>query len=224
MGTEPRKGNEAGDFQRRRILRFARNFVRQEGYSPSYREIGEELGLAVSTVSYHVSILKLEGLLSREDGQPRTIADPACPAPRGEGEGVEVPLIGQIAAGVPIDAQQSVEETFLMSRQLVGQGTVFALRVKGDSMSGAAIASGDLVVFRQQQTAENGEIVAAQLDGDGTAEAAEATVKTLQRVNGHVWLMPANPAYQPIPADDYTILGKMVAVVRTAQARPWRRR
>jgi repressor LexA len=215
MGTERRKGNDAGDFQRRRILQFVQKFVRQEGYSPSYREIGEELGLAVSTVSYHISILKLEGFLSREDGQPRTIVDPACPAARAEGDEVEVPLVGQIAAGVPIDAEQSVEETFLVSRRLVGHGTLFALKVKGDSMTGAAIADGDLVVIRQQQMAEHGEIVAAQLDRDGTAE---ATVKTLQRVDGHVWLMPANPAYQPIPADDARILGKVVAVIRPAQA------
>jgi repressor LexA len=215
MSTERRKANDAGDFQRRRILQFVQKFVRQEGYSPSYREIGEELGLAISTVSYHVSILKLEGLLSREDGQPRTIVDPACPAPRAEGEQVEVPLIGQIAAGVPIDAMQSVEETILLPRRLVGHGTLFALKVKGDSMTGAAIADGDLVVIRQQQVAENGEIVAAQLDRDSTAE---ATVKTLQRVDGHVWLMPANPAYQPIPADNARILGKLVAVIRPAQA------
>jgi repressor LexA len=215
MSTERWKGNDAGDFQRHRILQFVQKFVRREGYSPSYREIGEELGLAVSTVSYHVSILKLEGLLSREDGQPRTIVDPTCPVPRAEGGEVEVPLIGQIAAGVPIDAEQSVEETFLVSRRLVGHGPLFALKVKGDSMTGAAIADGDLVVIRQQPEAENGEIVAAQLDREGTAE---ATVKTLQRVNGHVWLMPANPAYQPIPGDDARILGKMVAVIRPALA------
>lgn len=214
-GTKRRGGTDGGDFQRRRILQFVQKFVRQEGYSPSYREIGEELRIAVSTVSYHVSILKLEGLLSREDGQPRTIVDPACPAPGAEGDEVEVPLIGQIAAGVPIDAEQSVEETFLLPRRLVGHGTLFALKVKGDSMTGAAIADGDLVVIRQQPGAENGEIVAAQLDRDGSAE---ATVKTLQGVDGHIWLIPANPAYQPIPGDDAKILGKMVAVIRPAQA------
>jgi repressor LexA len=105
------------------------------------------------------------------------------------------------------------EETFLLPRRLVGRGTLFMLRVKGDSMTGAAITDGDLVVVRQQQVAENGEIVAAQLDRSGTAE---ATVKTLQRLDGHVWLMPHNPAYQPIPADNATILGKVVAVVRPA--------
>jgi repressor LexA len=213
MSTERRKGNDAGDSQRHRILQFVQKFARQEGYSPSYREIGEELGLAVSTVSYHVSILKLEGLLSREDGQPRTIVEPACPAARADGDYVEVPLIGQIPAGVPFDAFQSAEETFRLPRRLVGHGKLFALKVKGDSMTGAAITDGDLVVVRHQLVAENREIVAAQLDGTATAE---ATVKTLQRVDGHVWLLPANPAYQPIPADDAVILGKVVAVVRPA--------
>lgn len=222
-GTEGRGGTGGGDLQRRRILQFVQKFVRLEGYSPSYREIGEELGLALSTVSYHVSILKLQGLLSREDGRPRTIVDPACPAPGAEGDEVEVPLIGQIAAGVPIDAEQSVEETFLMSRRLVGHGTLFALKIKGDSMTGAAIAEGDLVVIRQQPGAENGEIVAAQLDRDGSAE---ATVKTLQRVDGHVWLMPANRefrgcagcllAFFTVPCVAVTVLA-----VRAGQLHQW---
>jgi hypothetical protein len=107
-----------------------------------------------------------------------------------------------------VEAPELAEETFLLPRRLVGHGTLFMLRVKGDSMTGAAITDGDLVVVRQPQAAENGEIVAAQLDRTG---AAEATVKTLQRLDGHVWLMPHNPAYEPIPADDATILGKGVA-------------
>jgi repressor LexA len=212
---------DVGDWQRGRILRFVQEFGRREGHSPSYREIAEELGLAVSTVAYHVSVLEQEGSLRRGAGQPRTIVEPAEPATRTEGDEVEVPLIGQIAAGIPLDAVESAEETFLLPRRLVGRGTLFMLRVKGDSMTGAAITDGDLVVVRQQQLAENGEIVAAQLDRNGTAE---ATVKTLQRLDGHAWLMPHNPAYQPIPADDATILGKVVAVVRPARARPSRRR
>jgi repressor LexA len=154
-----------------------------------------------------------EGGLNGRAGQPRTIVEPADPATRTEGDEVEVPLIGQIAAGIPLDAVELAEETFLLPRRLVGRGTLFMLRVKGNSMTGAAITDGDLVVVRQQQVAENGEIVAAQLDRSGTAE---ATVKTLQRLDGHVWLMPHNPAYQPIPADNATILGKVVAVVRPA--------
>jgi repressor LexA len=112
---------------------------------------------------------------------------------------------------------EAAEDTFSLPRRPVGHGALFMLRVKGDSMTGAAITDGDLVVVRQQNVAENGEIVAAQLDRAGTCE---ATVKTLQRLDGHVWLMPHNPAYQPIPADDATILGKVVAVVRPASARP----
>jgi repressor LexA len=111
------------------------------------------------------------------------------------------------------------EDTFRLSRRLVGHGTLFMLRVMGDSMTGAAIADGDLVVVRQQPAAENGEIVVAQLGGTATAE---ATVKTLQRLDGHAWLMPHNPGYQPIPGDDATILGKVVAVIRPAPGRPER--
>jgi repressor LexA len=210
---KPRWRTGVGDWQRCRILRFVQEFGRCEGYSPSYREIAEELGLAVSTVAYHVSVLEQEGALRRGAGQPRTIVEPVDPATRAEGDAVEIPLIGQIAAGIPLDAVELAEETFLLPRRLVGRGTLFMLRVKGDSMTGAAITDGDLVVVRQQQVAENGEIVAAQLDRSGTAE---ATVKTLQRLDGHIWLMPHNPAYQPIPADDATILGKVVAVVRPA--------
>jgi repressor LexA len=153
----------------------------------------------VSTVSYHVSVLESEGSLRREPGQPRTITEPCRPWLTAGGDDVEVPLIGQIAAGVPVDAIEVAEETFLLPRRLVGRGLLFMLRVKGDSMTGAAITDGDLVVVRQQEVAENGEIVAARLDRDGTCE---ATVKTLERHSGHVWLMPHNPAYQPIPADD----------------------
>ncbi len=220
-GDKPRWHTGAGDWQRRRILLFVQEFARREGYSPSYREIAEELGLAVSTVSYHLSVLEQDGSLRRGPGQPRTIVEPASPAPRAEGDEVEVPLIGQIAAGVPLDAVELAEETFLLPRRLVGCGTLFMLRVKGDSMTGAAISDGDLVIVRQQQVAENGEIVAARLDRAGTGE---ATVKTLRRLDSHVWLMPHNPAYQPIPADDAAILGKVVAVVRPAQGKQSRRR
>lgn len=206
-------GRGDGERQRRKIVGFVQEFVRREGYSPSYREIAEELGLAVSTVFYHVAVLKREGTLRRSTGQPRTITEPADPVSLAEGDQAEVPLIGQIAAGVPVDAVALPEDTFLLPRRLVGHGKLFMLRVRGDSMIGAAIADGDLVVIRQQPTAENGEIVAAMLDRDGTAE---ATVKTLQWVGGHAWLVPHNPAYQPVPADDAVILGKVVAVIRAA--------
>jgi repressor LexA len=104
-------------------------------------------------------------------------------------------------------ADQVIEDTFVLPRQLVGDGTLFLLRVHGESMINAAIADGDLVVVRQQEKAENGDIVAAMIDG-------EATVKTFRRAKGHIWLMPHNPAYTPIPGDDATILGKVVTVLR----------
>lgn len=214
MGRSKVQGRAGdGDWQRRRIRKFVQEFGQREGYSPSYREIGEALHLAVSTVSYHVSLLQDEGLLHREPGQPRTITEPSCPAPSAGDDDVLVPLIGQIAAGVPIEAVEAVEETFALPRWLVGDGPLFMLRVKGDSMTGAAIADEDLAVFRKQETADNGEIVAAMFDRDGTCE---ATVKTLQRLDGHAWLMPHNPAYPPIPADDAVILGKLTAVLRHA--------
>ena len=118
-----------------------------------------------------------------------------------------VPLLGNIAAGGPILAEQAVESVFPLPREIVGEGTLFLLNVRGDSMIEAAITDGDWVVVRQQPVAEHGEIVAAMIDG-------EATVKTFKRRDGHVWLMPANPAYDPIPGDDATILGRVVAVLR----------
>jgi repressor LexA len=220
-GITRRRGTGPGDRHRRDIRRFVREFAQREGHPPSQRQIADAVGLAVSTVSYHISVMQEQGSVRRGRGQPRTIVEPTRPAPWPEGDEAEVPLVGQIAAGVPLNAVELAEETFRLPRRLVGHGRLFMLRVKGDSMTGAAIADGDLVVVRQQSVAENGEIVAAQLEG---AETAEATVKTLQRLDGHAWLMPHNPAYQPIPADDATILGKVVAVVRPARQVSGRRR
>jgi repressor LexA len=115
--------------------------------------------------------------------------------------------MGRIAAGGPILAEEAIEDIFPLPKQLVGNGTLFLLKVTGDSMINAAIADEDWVVVRQQPDAENGDIVAAMIDG-------EATVKTLKRADSHVWLMPHNPAYTPIPGDNATILGKIVAVLR----------
>ncbi len=118
-----------------------------------------------------------------------------------------VPLVGRIAAGGPILAEQSIEDIFPLPRQIVGEGNLFLLKVVGDSMINAAIADGDWVVVRQQPVAENGDIVAAMIDG-------EATVKTFKRSTDHIWLMPHNPAYTPIQGDEAEILGKVVAVLR----------
>jgi repressor LexA len=200
-------------WQRRNILQFIRSFARRCGYPPTLREIGAAVGLVPSTVSYHRSILEKHGYLSYGAGLPRTAVEPppGYSVTQLGADGVEVPLVGRIAAGVPVLADELIEGTYLLPRQLVGGGTLFMLKVAGDSMIGASIADGDLVVIRQQPTAENGEIVAAMvIDVIG----AEATVKTLQQANGHVWLMPQNPGYAPIPGDDATILGKVVAVLR----------
>lgn len=202
-----------GNRQRLKIHQFTTTFKQRNGYSPSYREIADEVGLAVSTVKFHLSILQEDGRLRRGPGQPRTLAEPADPALWPEAAEVDVPLLGQIAAGLPLLAEEQVESRFRLPRQLVGHGTLFMLRVKGDSMTGAGILDGDLVVVRQQPEAENGEIVAAQFDDAGTGE---ATVKTLQRANGHSWLLPANSAFTPIQADHAAILGKVVALVRPA--------
>ena len=118
-----------------------------------------------------------------------------------------VPVVGRIAAGGPILAEQAVEEVFPLPRELVGTGTLFLLKVVGDSMVDAAIADGDWVVVRQQQSADNGDIVAAMIDG-------EATVKTYKKRDGHIWLLPHNPNYAPIPGDEATILGRVVTVLR----------
>jgi repressor LexA len=200
-------------WRRRKILRFLRDFVERHGYPPSLREIGKAVGLAQSTVFYHRKVLEENGYLTHGAGLPRTAVErpPGQLVIRPRADEVEVPLVGRIAAGVPILAEEMIEDTFWLPRKMVGAGRLFMLRVTGDSMTGASIADGDMVVVRQQHVAENGEIVAAAVV-EGIE--AEATVKTLRQANGHVWLMPQNPGYMPIPGDDATILGKVVAVVR----------
>ena len=189
------------------------------------REIGEVVGLtSTSSVSYQLSTLQSKGYLRRDVARPRTVEVrlPGHPAIRPEAEESEggrpaldiapqdaayVPLVGRIAAGGPLPAEEAIEDVFPLPKQLVGDGTLFLLKVTGDSMINAAIADGDWVVVRQQPYAGNGDIVAAMLDGD-------ATVKTFKRSDGHVWLMPHNPAYTPIPGDEATILGVVVTVLR----------
>jgi repressor LexA len=201
-----------------KVLQVVEDFALRRGYSPTYREIGEAVGLAsTSSVSHHVQILQRQGYLSRGAGQPRTAVVHALAqkdggtsvAPRAE-DAADVPLVGRIAAGGPILAEEAVEEVFSLPRQLVGQGTLFMLKVVGDSMIGAAIADGDWVVVRHQPDADSGDIVAATIDGIQV----EGTVKTLRRADGHVWLMPHNPLYAPILGDNATIVGKVVAVLR----------
>jgi repressor LexA len=198
--------------RQRRILTVIRDWVEQHGYPPTVREIGEAVGLvSPSSVAYQLKELERKGFLRRDPSRPRAV-DVRSPldeeaAPRFGQTPVYVPLVGRIAAGGPILAEEHVEDVLPLPRELVGQGTLFSLHVKGDSMIEAAICDGDFVVVRQQPTAENGDIVAAMIDG-------EATIKVYRLRNGHVQLVPRNTAYQPIPGDQATILGKVVAVMR----------
>jgi len=201
--------------RQRRVLEFISDSVQRRGYPPSMREIGEAVGLtSPSSVSHQLGALQRKGFLRRDPNRPRAIevVSPASVDETASGDERPtpsyVPVVGRIAAGGPILAEQAVEEVFPLPRQLVGDGQLFLLKVVGDSMIEAAICDGDWVVVRQQPVAENGEIVAAMIDG-------EATVKTLKRKDGHVWLLPANAAYQPIDGDDATVLGRVVAVLRS---------
>jgi repressor LexA len=197
--------------RQRRILVVIREWVDQHGYPPTVREIGDAVGLvSPSSVAYQLKELERKGFLRRDPARPRAV-DVRGPSDDDDGAArptpAYVPLLGRIAAGGPILAEQEVEDVLPLPRELVGQGTLFSLHVKGDSMIEAAICDGDFVVVRQQPTAENGDIVAAMIDG-------EATVKVYRVRNGHVQLVPRNTAYQPIPGDQATILGKVVAVMR----------
>ena len=208
--------------RRRKIVEIIDDSVRRNGYAPSMREIGEAVGLAsTSSVSYQLSVLEQEGYLSREARRPRTAALRA-PAERRTGQAREqaggpavaqVPLVGQVAAGLPILADQHIEDVFPLPRQLVGDGELIILRIVGDSMIDAAITDGDWVVVRRESDIENGDIVAAMIESDASAD-REATVKTFRKRDGHVWLIPHNPAYVPILGDNATIVGKVVAVLR----------
>jgi repressor LexA len=189
--------------RQRQILAMIRDWVDEHGYPPTMREIGAAVGLASpSSVAHQLTVLEERGHLRRDARGSRAVD--IRPAPDSD---VRVPLLGQIAAGTPILAEQQVEEEMTLPLSLVGRGTLFALRVKGDSMVDAAICDGDVVVVRQQSTADNGDIVAAMLDD-------EATVKVLRRSERGVELVPRNPAYDVIPGNDATVLGKVVSVLR----------
>ena len=209
-----------------KVMQAIEDSIQRHGYGPTLREIGEAAGLAsTSSVSHQLAVLQKKGYLSRGAGRPRTavVRPSTSPAVHQRddqadqaGSGIErrrvahVPLVGRIAAGGPILAEQSVDEVFPLPRQLVGEGELIMLQVVGDSMINAAIADGDWVVVRPETDVENGDIVAATIDG----VEVEGTVKTFKRADGHVWLMPHNPAYAPILGDAATIVGKVVAVLR----------
>jgi repressor LexA len=208
-----------------RILEMIRSSVHERGYPPTMREIGEAVGLtSTSSVKHQLEALEAKGYLRRDANLPRAIdvsmpgdgdASDDAPSPLQRAGAVSdlprgvraVPLVGRIAAGGPVLAEQAVEDVFALPTQLTGEGDLFMLSVAGDSMIDAAICDGDWVVVRRQNVAQDGDIVAALLDD-------EATVKTFRRRDGHVWLMPHNPAYAPIDGDHATVMGKVVSVLR----------
>jgi repressor LexA len=217
----PHPALKAGLTQRQRtILDVIRASVTTRGYPPSIREIGDAVGLtSTSSVAHQLRTLEKKGYLRRDPNRPRAVdvrgADEAMAHPvttdvAGSDalpEPTFVPVLGRIAAGGPILAEEAVEDVFPLPRELVGEGSLFLLKVIGESMVDAAICDGDWVVVRQQNTADNGDIVAAMIDG-------EATVKTFKRTSNQVWLMPHNPAFDPIPGNEAAILGRVVTVIR----------
>lgn len=224
------------------IFRFVARTVKEQGFPPTMREISEACKLSsLSSVTYQLSSLEKKGYIRRQSGKSRSIeilaeidaeqqASSVHKATKNHGtktaskvsksvaaqaaefisarQTASVPLVGRIAAGIPITAQEQVEDVFALPTALVGDGEIFMLKVVGDSMIDAAICDGDYVVIRQQHDANNGDIVAAMLDG-------EATVKTFKRRDGHIWLLPQNTEFAPILGDECTVLGKVVAVLRS---------
>lgn len=201
------------------ILEVIQKSVAARGYPPSMREIGDAVGLSsLSSVTHQLNQLELSGYLRRDPNRPRALevlielpessATMPDDLPTPVGDAAMVPLVGQIAAGIPITADQNIDEYFPLPRQIVGQGELFMLKVVGESMIDAAICDGDWVVVRQQKTADNGDIVAAMLDH-------EATVKVFKQRDGHTWLLPRNSAFEPIMGDHAEVLGKVVAVIRS---------
>ncbi|MEG8178708.1 transcriptional repressor LexA [Nocardia terpenica] len=213
--------------RQRKVLEVIRTSVAERGYPPSIREIGDAVGLtSTSSVAHQLRALERKGYLRRDPNRPRAVDvrgldETAVRAVAGvprlrtvdtEAAGDQplptyVPMLGRIAAGGPILAEQAVEDVFPLPRELVGEGSLFLLKVVGESMIDAAICDGDWVVVRQQNVAENGDIVAAMIEG-------EATVKTFKRTGKQVWLLPHNPLFEPIPGNDAQILGKVVTVIR----------
>ncbi len=200
--------------KRRQILEFIAEQVRGRGYPPSVREIGEAVGLtSSSTVHAHLQVLQQEGYLQRDPSKPRAIVvqfEPTSGAAMASRPVTHVPLVGDVAAGTGVLAEEHVEDVLPLPADLTGDGPLFMLRVRGDSMTGSGILAGDYVVVRSQPDATPGELVVAGIPGE------EATVKTLQRRRGKVVLVPSNPAYDEIelaPAD-VRIYGKVVTVLR----------
>ena len=216
--------------RQRKVLDAIRLHIDEQGFAPSFREIGEAAGLkSPSSVKHQLQVLEDKGFIRMNANKGRAI-EVVAPPPENTvavtantveehtagicafpsesiAESQDVPLVGRIAAGVPITAEQHVDDVMRLPERLTGSGNLFMLEVHGDSMVDAAICDGDFVVVREQNSAVNGDIVAALLDD-------EATVKTFRKENGHIWLMPHNPAYSPIDGTYATIMGKVVTVLR----------
>ncbi|MDR0459102.1 MAG: transcriptional repressor LexA [Coriobacteriales bacterium] len=202
--------------RQREVLDFIRSFALQNSYPPSVRDIGEAVGLAsTSSVHAHLNTLEEKGFIRRDGSSARAIIvldDSEIPSLE-DSTGiirniVNLPLLGQVAAGIPMEAQQDIEDSFSLPKQIVGDTASFLLTIRGDSMIEAGIFDGDYVVVREQPTANNGEIVVALID-------SEATVKTFYRETDRIRLQPENVSMQPIYVrDDVTILGKVIALLR----------
>ena len=196
-----------------KILQVIKASMDDEGYPPSMRVIAKAAGLSSpASVKYQLEILQEKNFITAHPtrGGVLTVRLPGEKSELEVEATKQVPLVGRIAAGGPITAEQNVESTFALPETLVGKGNLYMLQVVGESMIDAAICDGDYVVIREQKDCNNGEIVAAMIDG-------EATVKTFQRKNGHIWLLPANPAFEPINGDNCEILGKVTAVMRSVR-------
>jgi len=205
--------------QQEKIQAFIEYSLDSRGVPPSMREICDNTGLSsTSSVSHQLSQLERAGYIKRHANTARTLevlirlspeaGSTVTPLVSVSDDIVSVPLVGRIAAGIPITAEQHVEDVVGLPRQLYGNGNLFMLKVVGDSMIDAAICDGDWVVVREQATADNGDIVAAMLD-------EEATVKVFKQRDGHTWLLPQNSAYEPILGDHATVMGKVVTVLRS---------
>ena len=203
--------------RQQQIYDFIRSYQKEKGYPPSVREMAAAVGLSSpSTVHAHLSALEDHGLIKRDATKPRALevfnadgssvklAEVTETPSRGT---ISLPLVGRVAAGMPILAEQNVEDTFTLPTEIATDSSSFVLEVHGDSMINAGIFNGDYIIVREQKSAMNGEIIVAMIDG-------EATVKTFYRENGRVRLQPENDAMEPIYADNPTILGKVVALMR----------
>ena len=189
------------------IYDFIKSYSDEHGYPPSVREIGAAVGLASpSTVHMHLKVLEQHGLIKRDSKKPRTIE--VMKEQGGEDGSAPLPLVGRVAAGCPILAEQNIEDTLTLPTSIVGDASSFILRVRGESMIQAGIFDGDYIVVRQQSDAHDGEIVVALIDDS-------ATVKTFYREKGRIRLQPENDAMEPIYVENPTILGKVTALIRT---------